>query len=100
MILNEPTKFWKLWKEDLKVSFPKRKLTNALQERWNIAHPNVLARLKQEKFMNMTSDIQFMYEQFGIGFTIEKGFYFDEDKYVNIQESSLKRRANKLGLSK
>lgn len=96
----EPTRFWKLWKEDLKVSFPKRKLTDALQKRWNIAHPNVLRRLKQEKFVDLTTDILFLYESFGIGYTLEKGFYFDEEKYQQIQEKSLKTRAKQLGLSK
>jgi len=97
---TQPTKFWKLWKEDLKVSFPKRNLTDALQERWNLAHPNVLARLKNEKFMNLTSDILFLYEQFGIGYTIEKGFYFDDEKFNQIKENKMKRRADSLGMSR
>lgn len=100
MILHEPTKFWKLWTEELKVSFPKKKLTNALQERWKLAHPNVLARLKQEKFVNMTTDIKFLYDHFGIGFSVEKGFHFDEIKYESIQHEHLNNLARKLGMSK
>ena len=100
MISQQPTRFWKLWKEELKVSFPKKRLTDALQVRWKIAHTNVLARLRKEKFMDFTSDIPFLYENYGIGYTIEKGFFYDEEKYREIQESSLKRRAKALGLSK
>lgn len=95
-----PTTFWKLWKEDLKVSFPKKDLTDALQLRWNIAHSNVLTRLKKGKFVDITSDIPFMYEHYGIGYTIEKGFFFDEEKFRQIKELSLQNRARKLGLSK
>lgn len=100
MILHEPTRFWKLWKEDLRVSFPKKRVTDALQERWNITHANVLVRLRQEKFVDMTSDIQFLYDQFGIGFTVESGFYLDEERFSQIRETGLRKRARSLGLSK
>lgn len=100
MILNEPTRFWKLWKEDLRVSFPKKRLTDALQQRWQITHCNVLARLRQEKFVNLSSDVQFLYEKFGIAFSSETGFYLDEEKYSEIQEKGLRKRARSLGLSK
>ena len=95
-----PTPFWKLWKEELKVSFPKKDLTDALQQRWKIAHSNVLTRLKKEKFMDLTSDILFLYEHYGIGYTIERGFFFDDEKYRLIKEQKLNHRARKLGLSK
>lgn len=100
MFSEEPTNFWKLWKEDLKVSFPKKRLTDALQARWKLAHPNVLARLKQEKFRNMAADIKFLNDHFGICFTVERGFYFDEKKFIEIQEEKLKNNAKKLGMSK
>ena len=100
MISRPPTRFWTLWKKELKVSFPKRKLTDALIERWELAHPNVLIRLRKENFVDLTSDIVFLYERFGIGFTIEKGFYFDEEKFIEIEENALKSRARSLGMSK
>jgi hypothetical protein len=100
MVSDQPTKFWKLWKEDLKVSFPKKSLTDALQERWKIAHTNVLTRLKKEKFMDLTNDIPFLYENYGIGYTIDRGFFFDEDKYRIIKEMRVKRNADRRGLSK
>ena len=97
---HQPTKFWKLWKEDLKVSFPKKSLTDALVQRWQKAHPNVLARLKKEKFVDFTSDIQFMYENYGLGYTMERGFFFDEEKYKKAVEIGLINKAKKMGMSK
>lgn len=95
-----PTRFWKLWKEELKVSFPKKQLTDALQDRWKITHTNVLTRLKKEKFMDLTSDISFLYEHYGIGYTIERGFFYDEEKHATIREQTLRARAQRLGLTK
>lgn len=95
-----PTTFWKLWTEELKVSFPKKQLTNALQKRWDLTHPNVIGRLKKEKFPNLTKDIPFLYECYGIGYTIEKGFFFDEEKFKKIQDDRLNSVAKSLGLSK
>lgn len=97
---STPTPFWKLWTEDLKVSFPKRQLVDDLQDRWKITNTNVLGRLKREKFPDLTSDILFMYESYGIGYTIEKGFFFDEEKFQSIQKRKLESTARALGLSK
>jgi hypothetical protein len=100
MTIYTPTRFWKLWKEELKVSFPKKQVTDALQSRWQITHSNVLTRLKKEKFMDLTADIYFLYENYGIGYTIERGFFYDEEKHATVKARQLETRAKKLGLSK
>jgi len=92
--------FWKMWTEELKVSFNKKSFTDALMERWNLTYPNVITRLKNENFPYMTADIQWMYENFAVGFTIEKGFFFDTEKAVLIEKKSELEAARFFGLSK
>lgn len=99
MHTRKPLSFWDLWTAELKVSFPKKNLKSDLQQRWKIAPNNVIMRLRKGKFPDLTSDIKFMYDHYGIGYSMEEGFFFDEEKFRQIQQENLNARARALGLS-
>lgn len=95
---TRPIHFWVLWTEELPVLFQKKRLTDALQKRWGLSYQNVLSRLKKERFPDLISDLQFLYYEHGIGFTIDKGFYFDREKFDEIADRKERELAAKYGL--
>ncbi|MEO6285812.1 MAG: hypothetical protein ABIN80_28555 [Dyadobacter sp.] len=93
--------FWGMWNNDLPGSFPKMKFINELSGRWGISVPNVYARLKNEAFMNLKSDLLFLFNKYGIAFDYkEKGFFLDRRQYDLIKQNEELEGAKMFGLSK
>ncbi|HEV7381504.1 MAG TPA: hypothetical protein VGN64_17020 [Dyadobacter sp.] len=90
----------RLIKQELKVSFPRKKMCDELAERWGIAYSNVLHRLYADKLPNFVSDIKWLYEKYGIGFDMKKGFFYDEEKARIIELNEEMEDAALFGMSK
>lgn len=92
--------FWKMWSEDLPAGFPKRRLIDALEWRWQLSGTNVRNRLKKEELMFMRSDIRFMYVEYGIAFNLEKGFFLDQKQYEALRDREDMEAAAIYGMTK
>jgi hypothetical protein len=90
----------RLVKEELKVSFPRKEMCEALAERWGIHYTNVLNRLYTDKLPNFVSDIRFLYDNYAIGFEMKKGFFFDEEKARIIETNREMQDAALFGMSR
>jgi hypothetical protein len=97
---EKPMKMSRLFYEELKVSFPKGRFVKALAERWSLTDSNVYIRIKNDRMNDLVSDIQFIYENFAIGFDMKRGFFFDEQKWKLIEQRDEMENASLFGMSK
>lgn len=99
--MEKESTFWKMWSEHLPGSFPKAQFRSDFELRWNISWSNIIARLKEERFMNLKSDLMFMFENYGIAFDYkDKGFFLDQKQYDLIQDRDIMENAKMFGLTK
>jgi hypothetical protein len=97
---EKPMTLSRLWREELRVSFPKGKLISALESRWNLTNSNVHLRLKKGQLVNFVSDIQFLHQNFAIGFDMKRGFFFDEKQWELIEQRDMMENAGMFGMGK
>lgn len=85
------------WINDLPAKFPKKKAIKILSERFGVNERSTYRRLIDCNDL-LARDISFLYEHFGICFSIGKGFYLDNRKFEEIQASEEREEAAALGL--
>lgn len=99
--MQKETTFWKMWSMDLPGSFPKARFRSDFELRWDISWSNIIARLKEEKFMYLKSDLMFMFENYGIAFDYkDKGFFLDQKQFDLIQDREDMEAAAIYGMTK
>jgi methenyltetrahydromethanopterin cyclohydrolase len=92
------TQLSELWNDLLPLKFPKTKCIEALARHLNINKRNVYARILDNKLL--ARDVSFLFHYFGIGYTPDRGFYFDQKQYEAIQQREEMENAMMFGLSK
>lgn len=92
------TQLSEVWNNLLPTKFPKTKCIEALASHLGIEKRNAYARILENKLL--AKDVNFLFHNFGIAFTNDRGFFFDDNQYNIIQEREGMEEAKLLGLSK
>tara|TARA_R110002124_G_scaffold188267_2_gene355431 strand:+ start:205 stop:504 length:300 start_codon:yes stop_codon:yes gene_type:complete len=96
----ELTSFWNVWTNEIPSMFPKNEVIEMLSARWNITKPNVYARIKKGNLKNFVADISFLYISYAIGFSTDRGYFFDRQKFDLIQKNEEMLNAQLFNLTK
>jgi len=92
--------FWNVWTQDLPASLSKKEAIEQIKNHWGLSYGPTYRRLRGGMFPNFVKDISFMYQNFGIGFNMDRGFFFDHQQFELINEKEELENARIFNLSK
>lgn len=98
--MEKLTSLWELWSNVLPAKFKKQEVVESLSARWGVTRENVYRHLKKDTLKNFVHDVSYLHTNFGIGYSMDTGFFFDEKQYSKIQERSDMENARMFNLSK